>query len=46
MPKVGNKHFSYTPAGYASAEEARRKQKRAKLEKKVKTGLKKAFPNY
>jgi len=45
MPKVGNKHFSYTPAGYASAEKAR-KQKRAKLEKKVKTGLKKAFPNY
>ena len=27
MPKVGKKHFPYTPAGEKAAEEAKKKQK-------------------
>lgn len=30
MPKVGKKHFSYTPAGYKAAAKARKKMKKGK----------------
>lgn len=33
MPKVGSKHYPYTPAGQAAAAKARAKQKKAKGKK-------------
>lgn len=33
MPKVGKKHFPYTPAGYKAAEKAKTKAKRGKKKK-------------
>ena len=34
MPKVGNKHFPYTPKGRAAAKKAMDKKKRKKTTKK------------
>ena len=31
MPKVGNKHYAYTPKGMAEAEKARKKKNRLVL---------------
>lgn len=33
MPKVGNKHFPYTPAGQRAATVARKKKKKKKIVK-------------
>lgn len=33
MPKVGKKHFPYTPAGYKAAEKAKAKAKKGKKAK-------------
>lgn len=35
MPKVGGKHYSYTPAGYAAAAKAKRRLKAKRKPKKA-----------
>lgn len=45
MPKVGNKHFAYTPKGKAAAKKARKAMKKGKKfnEKKFNITRKKVF---
>tara|TARA_R100001244_G_C5165169_1_gene131369 strand:+ start:184 stop:336 length:153 start_codon:yes stop_codon:yes gene_type:complete len=38
MPKVGDKHYPYTEAGYAAADKARKKKKKKKKKQRARKG--------